>query len=282
MDNQFCVLLYSKYSVYSKQIIDKLSSCSEDLYSLYRINLLCIDNEDVRERIVKSKSVTINVIPTLLIIYQDGSIEKYEGVTIFNWVENLISKHSPPPPPPPPQPPVHEYIDYDDDDEVQEEEYIPPPQNTKQRQQSVVSRSKPRQQQVQKRLVGGKGNGNGNNGKKGSGNSGRGGSRDGGGGRNNNTSVSDILDGDSDENTEVDNDDNYNNISKPKAVIQTGNGNYDLVDDLSDFENEKSSSSSKAKTAAEKKSHDLMAAAMEMQKSREILDEQRRPPGVRV
>jgi hypothetical protein len=39
----------------------------------------------------------IKTVPCLLIIYQDGGVEKYEDTKIFQWIENIIQQLSPPP-----------------------------------------------------------------------------------------------------------------------------------------------------------------------------------------
>ena len=89
MDKMY-VLLYSKYSSNSKKIIDKLENSSIDLSKSIGLQLLCIDNEQLRKRILKSKQIKILSVPCLLILLPDGTVEKYEGETMFTWFDEII------------------------------------------------------------------------------------------------------------------------------------------------------------------------------------------------
>ena len=48
------------------------------------------DNEHVRKRILKSKTINITTIPALLLVYNNGGVEKYDGQNVFNLIEALI------------------------------------------------------------------------------------------------------------------------------------------------------------------------------------------------
>jgi hypothetical protein len=98
MDIKFSVLLYSKYSKFSKELIDMIEKSSVDFITNFKLKLLCIDNEDIRKKIANSKQIDIKSVPSLLIVYNDGGIEKYEDSKVFNWFENIIVQLLPPPP----------------------------------------------------------------------------------------------------------------------------------------------------------------------------------------
>ena len=98
MDYQVAILLYSNYSNYSKQLLANLNTVPLDMLKLQTI---CVDNEHVRKRILKSKTINISMIPSLLLVYNNGGVEKYDGQNVFNAIEALIQKYLPPPPPPP-------------------------------------------------------------------------------------------------------------------------------------------------------------------------------------
>jgi len=98
MDYQVAILLYSNYSNYSKQLLANLNTVPLDMLKLQTI---CVDNEHVRKRILKSKTINITRIPALLLVYNNGGVEKYDGQNVFNLIEALIQKYLPPPPPPP-------------------------------------------------------------------------------------------------------------------------------------------------------------------------------------
>ena len=97
MDPQFVVFLYSKYSPNCKKLLDIIQS-----YGM-KIDSLCIDNDSVRKRILTSKNVSIKIVPCILIGFQDGVIEKYDGDHATEWITKVISnlqtEHSPKPQP---------------------------------------------------------------------------------------------------------------------------------------------------------------------------------------
>ena len=93
MEFNSSILLYSKYSVSSKKLIDFINSSGIDLTNLIKLQLLCIDNEEVRKRIIKNKQIDITSVPCLLLIYQDGGLEKYDSDAVFKWFEQIIKKN---------------------------------------------------------------------------------------------------------------------------------------------------------------------------------------------
>ena len=109
------VLLYSKYSPNSKKMIDILKNSDVDLRAL-SIQKICIDNENIRKRIIYSDSIEIKSVPAILVLYPDGGVEKFDGAHSFQFIQNVIQNYiqinkpatppptPPPPPPPPPQP----------------------------------------------------------------------------------------------------------------------------------------------------------------------------------
>jgi len=105
MDYNLSILLYSNYSPRSQQLLEALKICPIDLANMARMSSICIDNEQIRNRITKSKNITIDTVPTILLAYNNGTIEKYSGEQAFEWIEQTVQHHLPPPPPPPqPQP----------------------------------------------------------------------------------------------------------------------------------------------------------------------------------
>lgn len=106
MDPQLSLLLYSKYSSLSKSLMNRMNTSGIDFTNKFSLQPLCIDNEEIRKRILKNKNIEVTTVPCLLIIFPDGGIEKYDGAHVFEWVEEIIRKFAPPPPPPPqPRPP---------------------------------------------------------------------------------------------------------------------------------------------------------------------------------
>lgn len=98
MEQQLCVLLYSKYSKHSKRYIEILKQSPIDFVSKVNLKTVCIDNEEVRQRILNSQKIDINYVPCILLVYPDGGVEKYEGGTAFKWAEEIIRSFAPPSP----------------------------------------------------------------------------------------------------------------------------------------------------------------------------------------
>jgi hypothetical protein len=94
MNQQYSVLFYSQYSPNCKRILSLIESSSIDFTSLLNLSNVCIDNVQIRNRILKSKNIKINSVPCILTIYPDGGVEKYEGSHTFNWVEEIIDKYN--------------------------------------------------------------------------------------------------------------------------------------------------------------------------------------------
>lgn len=102
MNRQLCVLLYSKYSPRSRQIMKVLERAPVDLTSALGLEFVCVDNKAIRAQIQAATTVKVSRVPTILVLYSSGAVEKYEGETAFRWTEQTISQISPTPEPPPP------------------------------------------------------------------------------------------------------------------------------------------------------------------------------------
>ena len=145
MSIKFSILLYSKYSDYSLQLIELIKNSNIDFVNNFNFKLLCVDSEKIRKRIIQKNDFDIKVVPCILIAYNDGRLEKYEDLKAFEWVEQVILQFYPPIPPPPlpPQQPIHETIDENIiDQEIVEKEQKP--RKTKQKQKnSPIKKQKP-------------------------------------------------------------------------------------------------------------------------------------------
>jgi len=88
------VLLYSKYSNCTNKLIEEIKKSGVNT-APFKIQMLCVDNSKIRNRILKNKQIDVSTIPCLLLIYQDGGIEKFDGNHIFDWFRELIRKSRP-------------------------------------------------------------------------------------------------------------------------------------------------------------------------------------------
>lgn len=95
---QSIIYLYSKYSAYCTSFTELITNSGIDY-----IIPVCIDNKDIRIKILSNNTLAINLVPCILFVYPNGSIEKYEGESCFLWINDLISKSQPVDPPQPVQ-----------------------------------------------------------------------------------------------------------------------------------------------------------------------------------
>jgi hypothetical protein len=92
MSIKFTILLYSKYSKFSTNIISTINQYQNIFVENFNMKTLCIDNENIRKRILNSKKINITCVPSILVIYEDGGVEKYENTDAFNWIEEIIKR----------------------------------------------------------------------------------------------------------------------------------------------------------------------------------------------
>ena len=80
------VCLYSKYSQRCKEFLDDIR---EDM----GIQMLCIDNKDVRDTIQKDyNGYHIKTVPCIFLFFPNGRLEKYEGSDAFVWLRKVKNK----------------------------------------------------------------------------------------------------------------------------------------------------------------------------------------------
>jgi hypothetical protein len=92
MSIKFTILLYSKYSKFSTNIISTINQYQNIFVENFNMKTLCIDNENLRKRVLNSKKISITCVPSILVIYEDGGVEKYENIDAFNWIEEIIKR----------------------------------------------------------------------------------------------------------------------------------------------------------------------------------------------
>lgn len=79
------VYLYSKFSNYCNNFSKLLSENGIEF-----VTPVCVDNKEVRNKILSSSSLQINIVPCLLFVYSTGHVEKYEGEGCFKWLNELV------------------------------------------------------------------------------------------------------------------------------------------------------------------------------------------------
>jgi len=136
MNRQLCTLLYSKYSQSSKRLCDKIQNSQANI----PIRFVCIDHKDIRKRIQMASNIKITSVPTILVVYDSGTVEKYDGGKASEWVDQEISSLlHPPPPPPPPEPEPEPEPESDSEPEPEPE---PEPKKSKKSKKSKKPKKK--------------------------------------------------------------------------------------------------------------------------------------------
>jgi hypothetical protein len=87
MSEQVVILLHSKYSEACKSLFEIMESSTVNFEF---IKLLCIDNQELREKIQTSE-LQITSIPCILILHRDGKMEKYEGKEAYVYIDTFVA-----------------------------------------------------------------------------------------------------------------------------------------------------------------------------------------------
>ena len=82
------VYFFSRYNEKSLELSKLLTAEDIDMKKI------CVDNENVRKRILDSE-LDIKKVPTILIIHPSQEIEKYSGEECFEWYNFLIQENKP-------------------------------------------------------------------------------------------------------------------------------------------------------------------------------------------
>ena len=88
MNTTYSVLIYSKYSPLSKELFDKINKSP---ISFSYLQLLCVDNKKIRDRVKENNQLNIRGLPTILLVFPDGRVEKYEGSIAIDWIDQIIN-----------------------------------------------------------------------------------------------------------------------------------------------------------------------------------------------
>tara|TARA_A100001011_G_C14316037_1_gene848029 strand:+ start:3516 stop:4154 length:639 start_codon:yes stop_codon:yes gene_type:complete len=87
------ILFYSNYSNICTSLISSIENCPVNFKNIVGLNYICIDNEKIREQIKRSKQYKLTEVPTLIVVYNNGSLEKLENIMLFNWIDNIVNQN---------------------------------------------------------------------------------------------------------------------------------------------------------------------------------------------
>ena len=153
MEPQYSVFIYSKYSSNCKRLNDMIQESKINFSDRLGLQFLCVDNTNIRQRIMGCDNLDIDVVPCILIIFPNGGVEKYEGPHAFRWIETMITRFTPPPPPRPTPPQlVYRQPPPPPQEEDDEEDSAPQPRRKSQRPR-MRPIQKPQQKQPQQTSI---------------------------------------------------------------------------------------------------------------------------------
>lgn len=89
----FHILFYSKYSKKCEEVHKLINELSITTINNLNLKLICIDNSDTRNMILKSSLVKIQSVPAILSVYQDGYVETFENQNVINWINSMKIKY---------------------------------------------------------------------------------------------------------------------------------------------------------------------------------------------
>ena len=82
-----CIVFYSRYSKVCEELFKNLNI--PVISQQINFKLISVDNKYIREKLINNK-YNIYCVPSILNIYTDNSIEKYENYKVFDWFYNNI------------------------------------------------------------------------------------------------------------------------------------------------------------------------------------------------
>lgn len=110
------VFIHSKFSQRCQQLIEIISGNQLDI----PFTMLCIDDKNMRNRIINNKDIKVQYVPCILQINQiTGVVSQYEADKAFELIYSIIESLRPEPEPEPePEPPMRRTIIQADDPPV--------------------------------------------------------------------------------------------------------------------------------------------------------------------
>lgn len=89
MDRKLCVLVYSRFSEASKQLLDDIRALPFDLPRVTGMTLISVDNPVVRNKFIVEG---VTAVPCLLIQYFDNTKQKLQGEYITMWINTVVTE----------------------------------------------------------------------------------------------------------------------------------------------------------------------------------------------
>jgi len=84
------IVLYSKYSRACNDVLELYNQAPVEF-----MKFICVDNVTTRQRLLSSKRLRITSVPCVLLVYPDGTMEKFEEGDVSGWLQSQIAKYLP-------------------------------------------------------------------------------------------------------------------------------------------------------------------------------------------
>lgn len=91
---QYSILLYSKFSNSSMQLLDLIKSINANLLDQFNIKMLCVDNKIIRKKILNSSNIQIKSVPCMLTLLNNGVIEQYDANKLLTFFTGIAEKEN--------------------------------------------------------------------------------------------------------------------------------------------------------------------------------------------
>ena len=88
------ILLHSKYSPKSVEIISHIRNVPFDLEQVLGYSLISIDNKIIRKTLLSSKSISVKEVPCLLKLYRNGTVEQYNYFELKEIISQEINRYN--------------------------------------------------------------------------------------------------------------------------------------------------------------------------------------------
>lgn len=89
MNPDYMVVLYSKYSSQCQRVLNVYNDTMDF------VKLVCVDNADVRQQVMTSKTLQLKSVPCIVLVFPNGTIEKYEGEGMADTILEQIAQNTP-------------------------------------------------------------------------------------------------------------------------------------------------------------------------------------------
>jgi hypothetical protein len=91
MQNSMNIIFYSNHSQSCQSFFNLLKKNNILLADLMFIKFICVDNIEIKKKLITSTNIKIDKVPTLLVINNDKSVSKFVDSNFFNWVKKVIN-----------------------------------------------------------------------------------------------------------------------------------------------------------------------------------------------